>query len=206
MFVFIPVIYGMIRFRTFSLDLRIFYVYLFLVMLEWSVATIYAFMGKNNHFLLNIFLMIELALPLWVFSLWQKNARIQFIIRITIIVFVFILIAEIFVLNDINNFTKYSGPLENVILIIVSALTLYEINKNTEVILTDQPRFWISSGILLYSSGALVLTNLSQWLLRNNPDLLRNALIIESAASSVAYIFYFMGFRCHYKMQKSGGS
>jgi hypothetical protein len=203
---FIPIIYGMKAFRTFGADLRIFYSYLIILMIAWIIATVFAFQGKNNHVILNVVSMIEFGLLLWVVSLWQKNSRIQLAIRITIIAYVIILLSEIIVMQNINDFTTFSGPLEYVMFIVFSALTLYGVNQDTNSILTDQPRFWISSGILLFSSGALVVIIFSRWLLQNNPSLLKNALIIQSVSSSVANILYFVGFRCHYKMQKSGGS
>jgi hypothetical protein len=210
LFILIPLIYGMRIYRTFSSDLRIFYLYLVVVLIEWSIGTTLALLGRNNHYVINIIAMIDLGFLLWVFSLWQKKLKIQLAIRITIILFVIVVLSELFILKNIYDFSIFSGPLEYAIFIIVSALSLYQLNTETEGVITEQPRFWISAGVLLFASGGLVVLIFSQLLLKSDQELMRNALIIQSVSSAVAYILYFVGFRCHYhfiyKANKSGGS
>ena len=204
-FSLLPLIYGLRIYRRFDGELRLFYWYLLAGFLNWLVGLFVVLQAKNTLWIANIFLPIELAFLLWLFSLWEKHDSIQLAMRVTIILFVLVWLAEISFLKNLREFSQISSPMENIILIIASFLIIHDANKDSEIMLTDQPRFWIATGILLSSSGVVVILILSNWLLKFYPDIFRYAIFVSPISSSVAQILFFGGFRCHYRLQTSGG-
>jgi hypothetical protein len=204
-FTLLPIIYGLKIYDKFNREMRIFYIFLCITFLQLAVATYLAFQGKNTLWIVNLYTPIEVGFILWLYSLWQKNRMIQLALRISIIIFVCIWLGEIIVLKNIRDFTILSGPLDNFLVIIASAISLYDANKDSEIIITDNPQFWISSGLLLFNSSMLVILILSHTLLKYKPDILQNAMFVQPISSMFAQILFFGGFRCYYRTLKYGG-
>ena len=204
-FNFLPVIYGLKIFQTLNKELRIFYWYLMAGLIDWLVGLFFALQSRNTLWLNNLFLPIELGFVLWLFAMWQTRLKIKYVLQFTFLGFVVVFITELIIARNLFDYTLISGPLESVILIVASFLTIHDANKDYDTMLTDQPRFWISTGILLASSGVIVVQVLSHMLLQYHRDLFQYAIFVSPLSNTLAQFLFFGGLRCHYKLQKSGG-
>jgi len=191
----IPILYGVFHFPKLLLPLKIFFFMQLVSLLFTIVMTVLAKQGINNLWLMNTTMPIYTVLVMWMFSFWETRQVIQNIFKITAILFCILWATELIVNGSFFQFTKYSRPLMNILFIGVSCLAVYEDNKNEEVLLVEQPRFWISSGLIIYYSGTLVVNLLANTLLRISEDVLRDALYLQSVLNLFTSILYVQGLR-----------
>lgn len=191
----IPLLYGVFHFKKLLLPLKIFFFMQIVSLLFTIVMTVLAKQGINNLWLMNTTMPIYTVLLMWMFSLWETRPVIQNIFKITAILFCILWVTELIVNGSFFQFTKYSRPVMNILFIGVACLAVYEDNKNEEVLLVEQPRFWISSGLIIYYSGTLVVNLLANTLLRISEDVLRDALYLQSVLNLFCSLVYVQGFR-----------
>jgi uncharacterized membrane protein len=164
-----------------------------------------ATMGKQNLWLMNIFNPIEYFFLVWLFSYWQKSARVKLVMRISIGMYFVVWLGEILILDNLTGFSKFAEPLAGIIFVIAACMTLYEGNKNENVLFIDEPRFWISAGVLTYFSAVLTLAVTSNTLLNMSAESLKIAWTIQNIANVLSTILFLESFHCRYRVLKSGG-
>ena len=152
--------------------------------------------GMNNLWLARVFSIVEFCLLTIVFSSWQNNKLLKRLLHISIPLMVVLGIFSTLYLENIRHFNSFSKPITSLILIMVSAYTLVELNKEKIDFLFREPRFWFSSGVLFSFSASLLLHALSNSLLHLPMSVVR--LIFESnvVLSIIANIIYTGGFLC----------
>ena len=191
----IPFLYGAFHFKQLPLPLKIFFFMQLISLLFTIVMTVLAKQGINNLWLMNTTMPIYTVLVMWMFSFWETRPLLQKIFKITAILFCILWTTELVVNGSIFQFTKYSRPVMSILFIGIACLAVYEDNKNEEALLVEQPRFWISSGLIIYYSGTLVVNLLGNTLLSISEDVLRDALYLQSVLNLFSSVLYLQGFR-----------
>ena len=94
-----------------------------------------------------------------------------------------------------------------VFIIVISVLTIYTIVKKINHPLINDPIFWVSSGTLIYSTGAIFIIGLSNELLKMGSIVFYqlHGTSIGSLAM-ISNLMYTKGFFCTAKYQISYGS
>ena len=104
-------------------------------------------------------------------------------------------------LENVRHFNNFSRPMASLILTMVSAYTLFELNKEKIVSVVREPRFWICSGVLLYYTSTLFLFSLSNTLLDLPMHIVKLLFEFNIVMNIAANIFYTKGFLCRVQTQ-----
>ncbi len=174
----VPVIVGLIIWRSITVEMRILLVYFVLTCLVDSFLIHQAYYAKTNVWLIRYFTPLEYGIFALVFSYWQNKSRDRKLLRASIPGFI-IYFGCVEAFFDIpGNFDSYTASLEGLFLIGISAYTM--VNLNTKGIYQPlrDPRFWICSAVLIYFSGNLILFSWSKvimvWWIHNVLNIISN--------------------------------
>ncbi len=167
----VPVIIGISSYKLLTRELKILIGFL---MISFSVAmvnTYIAFTGKNNMMVFHIYTLVEYTFLIIIFSYWQKIKVVKTGLLISIPLFTLIwIIAKLF-LEDPLRFDNFTSSLECAILVSVSAYTLFSMVGANLDSLFQEPRFWVSTSVLIYFSGNLIAFAISSiiviWTIHN---------------------------------------
>ena len=195
----LPVSYGLLKMEKLSLPLRLLVVWQMFSLGFTIVMTFLSLAGKNNLWLMNIATPVYTVLVMSMFAAWMPAGRLRKGILFLGILIIFSWVIEIFLFGSLFRFSIVSRPFMNVAIVTVGCISVYDDNRNDESLLVDQPRFWISSGLIIYYSGTLVVNILSDMLLRISEEALRNALLIQSGLSLVSSLLYTNGLRISWR-------
>lgn len=194
----IPFLLGVIFFRNFSKDLKLYTIFFGIAVIFDQIVTYLSSKQQNSWFLINIWILIEYCGTIYVFSYWQKNIRIQKVLRWSIPAYsIFWFIAKIFQMEDLHWFPQYTRSIESIILTIVAIYTLIKLGE-TGTYINKHYQFWVCIGVLFYFSGNIILFSLSD--LR----LVINLFIVHSILNILANFLYAGGFWCHHYQLKRG--
>jgi hypothetical protein len=157
----------------------------------------YSFYCGTRHlnvlWLINIYIPIEYTFFILVFSPWQDNARLRTYLKWSIIGFVAIWIISLVLTGGMTKMNSFALSLACMIYALVSVSTLIILRKNDRGEMIYNPRFWISSGLLLYSSGSLAYFGFFPLIAQNNLIIVWGTF---SVVNTLAYILFAIGFLC----------
>jgi hypothetical protein len=189
-------IIGLVRYRKARKDTRLLALWFALSVFTSILEYYFAVHRLNNLWINHIFTPVEYALLAWIFSLWQKDPRGQFALRLSAILFAALCLTSILFLDNVRMFNNLTRPVEGVLLVCFSGLTLRDLSRKYIESLTSQPEFWISSATLIYFSGLVVLYCLSNTLLGSSLEALRSAWIAHTIIGIIANLLYGVSFLC----------
>jgi hypothetical protein len=192
----IPLLYGLPKYALLGKPLKYFLLYLALSTLFTGVMTILAFKGPNL-WMLNLTMLIYVTIILWIFSLWQRpHSKLQILLRGLVLFFYIVWLIEIVGQGRISQFTAYTRPLEGILFIFAACLTIYQANRDLDLPILDKPQFWISSGMLLYYGGVIIVNLVSDHLLHVSMDRLKDVFLIPAVMNVIAHLFFTGAFMC----------
>lgn len=150
--------------------------------------------------LFHIFTLAEFLLISIVLLLWQPNG---FIRKITILLMVAFAITWTYVeiTSDTMTFDSLVVSIEAVILVGLAATSMLTLAMENSGALIGNPRFWVSSGVLLYFAGNLIVFALGSQLLQQE-EAARNAWRIHAFLNLISYLFYTTGYLCLGRFRK----
>lgn len=165
--------------------MKILLIFLTIAGLIGIIVTSLAFYKINNMWLFHIYTLLETSLLLFVFSYWQKKYVLRNRLRLIILVFALIWIGAKLYLESFSRLDSYTASLECVLLVGVSAYTLFNLNnENVNTLFRDQ-RFWVSSAVLFYFAGNAMTFSLGN---------IFNTWLIHSVLNIFANLLYTGGF------------
>ena len=202
----VPLIVGLYVFRSLSVEWKILVAYFAITLLGGIVQAYLGNRGINNLWSVYIIMMIEYAFLVFVFSYWQKKKILKTILYVSIPVFVFMSIGTMYLRGNLQQFNHYSMSIESIILVGISAYTLFEVSKESVGSLLREPRFLIATAVLVYFASTLILFALSNVLLTLPKQTVRVVFTFQVIMNIISNLIYAKGFLCQYQVQKSGGS
>ncbi|HBC45887.1 MAG TPA: hypothetical protein DCZ43_02460 [candidate division Zixibacteria bacterium] len=148
---------------------------------------------QNVYWLFHIYTPLEYSLLMVVFSIWQKNAVLARALRLSIVVFAIICIVNALIPDSLTRMNSFTISLSCIVYTLVSAVTLISLKKADFGNISKDMRFWVSSGLLVYSSGSLAFFVFF-------PLIAQSYLVTVWAVYSVinifAYVLFGIGFLC----------
>jgi hypothetical protein len=146
---------------------------------------------------------IEFGLLALVFSYWQPRRWLQNVMRVSIPVFAFVCVIILLSEGNVNDLSEIAQALACMLYVPISLSILYDMQRlDPEGIFRDF-RFWIASGLLLYSAGSLAYFALHSLIARHH---LVQVWFIYGTLNVVANILYGVGFLCQYRHPKPCGA
>jgi hypothetical protein len=180
---------GVLRF-----ELKKLIIFFILAFLMESYGFYQTLIAGNNHYLQHIYVPLEYALLVYIFSGWQRNRVSRDVLRISIPLFMLFCLANIFYQGKLDSYNYAPAALASVIYAGLSGYTLYGIFTSREDIPIKTPRFWIAAALLLYSSGNIAYYSFHELVAKN---LLVEIWIIHAAINILTYQLYAIGVLCY---------
>lgn len=153
---FLPVVAGVFTLSRLKSDMKILLI-LFILIAAVDVSTmILASRGKAFEWIHYIYTPIEYGLFIWTLSLWQEKLSIRRLLRLSIPAFAVICGLNILALHKLMKVNSFEVSVSLIVYVIVSAYTLYNLQKNDYGSIWSDYRSWICATLLLYSAANLV--------------------------------------------------
>lgn len=189
--VIVPFITALIQYKSLNKQLRLFTLFLFITVAKESVC-LYIGLQKGNNMPVYEILHITLYLIyLYLFYFEFNDDRTRNFIKFFTIVLIVVYFIDILFVNGLYKMNTITNSTGGIILITLSLLYFYKLLKNIEhQNLLLVPMFWISTGVLFYNVGTLVLftfqndlsslpfdTRMNLWAINSILNILQNILI-----------------------------
>ncbi len=203
--IFIPLLFGILWYSKIVKDLRIVVIFLgFEAFFQISSATM-VLMGYKNLWTIHFYTIIEYIFLIAIFSQWQKILFIRRLMFVTIPIIITIAIYELFLLENLNMFNIYSKPISSIFMFCILGLTLFELNKESNVPLLRNPRFWIIPPLTVTVIITISVFTVGNYLLRHFPSTFADIYRVILIVSMLSNFFYLGIFLCPSQQPKSGG-
>ncbi|PZR32342.1 MAG: hypothetical protein DI538_19665 [Azospira oryzae] len=132
----------------------------------------YKYFGwSDNYFLYNIYLVVNEAFMLYIFSrMLILDKRMREIFQIISVLCMAFMLLNITLIKGFHDFNTSSLVLTQLINIFVSSIVLFQLvySGDHNRVLFKEPFFWINAGTLFFSLGAIVLFGLNKYIRDNN--------------------------------------
>jgi hypothetical protein len=193
--VIFPLVLALLGWARLDKGMRFFAVLLCLVLLSETTAFLLGgYFKVNNLFIYDIFTAVEYVFFILVFSSWHGKNILRTSMLVSIPVFLLVWIAAKMPVGLSGGFDSVFLSVESVVFVFISVVTLAKEMRDSEVLLVDNPRFWISSGVLVYFAGNLFVFALIEQLLE--PSIPRNhtAWMIHTTLNVTKNVLFSIGF------------
>ncbi|MFQ5709956.1 MAG: hypothetical protein ACE5HO_21075 [bacterium] len=199
--ILIPVFLGIFFFRRLAKDLKVFLLYLVFSLLVEIINFYLSLKDISNIWVFHFYTLAEYSLLVWVFSFWQKRTELRRILRTSVIGFALIWLTAKLFIEDLSSFDSFTASLEGILLVGISAYTLYELSKDEASIIYKVPRFWIASAILIYFTGNMMILAFGNTIITE----MEKAWTIQWIVNILTNLCYTGGFLCLQRRRKSFG-
>ena len=155
----------------------------------------YQALSRNpNYFLSNLFSIVEGGLVLSMFTCWFQNKRIK--IPAGLLTGVFILgCAYILHFQAVQHLNVSALIFELTLLLLFATVSLFQEFNSVEP-LELNPKFWISSGVFIYSLLSVSLFSSTKFLLQPGHWFIPYFVYLHSIANIITNILYSFAFLC----------
>ncbi|NIU00146.1 MAG: hypothetical protein GWN01_04160 [Nitrosopumilaceae archaeon] len=193
---FLLMFIGILRYKYLPQEIRLLLLFFIIVVANESFTTYMTFKEKNTYWIFHIYTLIEYSLLILVLSYWQKNKVLRQSLLWSILFYGMIWLVAKISIEKVTHFDNITAAISHIILVGVATYTFYTMSKENFRNLFRDPRFWISSGIIIYYTGNLL------WLIFGNVMLswpltyLTIAWYLHWSINILANVFYAGGFLC----------
>lgn len=167
---------------------------------ELSSMILIYFYKSRTLWLFQLFTLLEFVLLSSMFLLWHTSKTKKIVIGALITAFT---ITWLLVIRnaDESTFDSLVVTVEAVLLVGMAVVSLITLALEYTGSLFGNSRFWISSGVLLYFTGNLIVFALGSQLLQER-DAALNAWKFHAVLNVVAHVFYMTGYLCLGRFRK----
>lgn len=155
----IPLVCGLIRFKTLNVGLRVLFIYIVISALTEILSYVFSKINMDGYYVLqNIFTVLEFSLLATVFYSHFDNKVIGRVISGTILGYLFIASMVLFGFKSFVIPNNITSVIESWILMGLSLLFFFRLQVNPNIVkLKYYPFFWFNCSILIYFATSLVL-------------------------------------------------
>jgi len=169
LFVAIPLVLAILRYRFLNKTMKNIAYYVFLGASIQILAAYVKLNGQNNLWVLHLFTPLEVAIILRFYSIVLAGfIQKKVFVWVGIIFLTMSVLSSIF-LQDIRTFNTYARSLEGLLVIVLCLLWCYKTLTEMKIMkLGQDPVFWVNTGFLLYFSGGVLLFAFSNYIIGIN--------------------------------------
>jgi hypothetical protein len=190
LFPVIPILVAWPRWRVLPKPLRWAVAYLVLTLVEDLVMIYWSRNGQHNLWIMNLYTPIEAGIFGMMFGGWQLRERWRGTIYVAVGGFMAFWIVMMATIEGFDSFSRFTKPVESLLVITAAAWTLVQRARHTAAPLTRHPWFWVSVGTLFYFAYLLLLDPISTILGEGRMDLLKLAYELNGALVVIMYLFW----------------
>jgi hypothetical protein len=163
--------------------------------------------GISNHWVVNLYIIPETILPLFAIKTWVNEHKTSKWIKLFILIY---LISWLYscLTTDFKSVFYWMIVLQSIGVTVFCGMYQIKLSRDSRIVLTNAPTFWISSGFLIYFGSSMILhSGLS--LISNEAvskiliDIYYTTLIFINV---VSFSLISWGFLHHHRLTKNTGS
>ncbi|MDX9759442.1 MAG: hypothetical protein RBU27_09800 [Bacteroidota bacterium] len=193
--VIVPLILSLLGIKKFDKGIQRFALYLGLVLLsETSGIFLGGVLDIPNLIVYDIFTALEYVFLILVFSAWHEDKLFRTAMLASIPVFLVVWLSATFIFQTSGSFDSIFLSIESIVFVFLSVVTLAKEMRDSSVLLVDNPRFWVASGVLVYFAGNLFVFALIEQLLQPGVTRYHSAWMIHTALNVTKNILFTLGF------------
>lgn len=158
--------------------------------------------GMPFNYMYHIYIPIEFVLLSLFFKISTNSTLLQKSILLLIPVYFLAAISFSFFLFSLHEYPGALYNLESTLLIVWAVLTLFNLEVQENLRLTQIPLFWISAGVIILYSGIFFYNAVYNYLLQEKSELAKSLrLIINMNFNYLFYIFWSYAFACSIRLK-----
>jgi hypothetical protein len=187
---------GFTKYKQFILPLQILEWYTIGSLIDYCIIDVMIYKKIHTYLVGPIFSVFELLLFSCIFYAWRTSKRNGFLIWAGFAAYLLIWIIGKFTFEAITGWDNYSEPISQLIQIGFGGWILLKISKETNIVLREDIRFWVLSGIVLYAVATFFFFGLFTPMLMSNRKLLLLIWSFNDLFIVIQYIFFLRAFLC----------
>jgi hypothetical protein len=160
------------------------------------VAIILADRSINNLWIWHIETIVGIVAIVMIYSFWIKQRLGRLVLYGCLIGFIAIWIISKIFFEPFSQMDGLTGSISNMIQIAFSSFILVEVIKDNDIDWTNDSRFWVTTGTIIYCAGNLFIFALFNKMLQISPERLINVLDWNLVLTTVMYLTYIRSFLC----------
>jgi hypothetical protein len=148
---------GGFRYRSLSQPLRILEWLIIIGVVDAGVQWFLTSFRIHNLWTMHFYTLIELMFVVMIYSSWMKQRRSQLVLSLCLAGFTILWIVSKFSFEPFSLADDGTAAISKILQIAFSAYLLLDIVKENEIVWTNDPRFWVATGTIIYSAESLFL-------------------------------------------------
>ena len=173
--------------------MRVLLLWFVIVAMVGGLVFYLALQQQEIYWVFHLYAPIEYTLVAWVFSHWHQSARFKNVVLSSIPIFLLVCAWNLSDTRNLTSLDDLTASVAHTLFIGISSCVLLDLQRQHVKSIVKDYRFWVSSGLLLYSSGSLAYFALNDALVINPVVLIWG---IHAVLNIVAYSMYSVGFIC----------
>jgi hypothetical protein len=192
----LPLIYGLRHWATVNSTMKLFVVFSVYAALHVLTELLLGLQHINNQILSDIFQLIEFECIVFLYVKSVKIRIFKDILQIIGMLYCVYWFIEMSFIEIPEEFHVTIAVAANIFLIIASVLIFYEISLITNYQFFNHSIAWIAMGVILYTSGTVLILTMSNTVLKNGIQYFNILWHINWGFCIVGNIFYARSFLC----------
>ncbi len=193
---FIPATYGILNWKNNGKALKTLTVFLIYTIFHVAFEFLLGRMNISNQFLINFHQLIEFECIIYIFRQWTSKRTMKDVFHIFALLYLVFWFTEITFISIPTEFRESISTTANVLLILSALVIGIELFRTTELPVTQHSIFWIAAGVILYTSGTVVVVTISNSILKAGIEYFNAMWHIIWGFTIISNIFYARSFRC----------
>lgn len=196
--IILPAIISLFKLKSLNASLRLLSVYLISTSIKEGVCTYLASYHQNNIPIYNIVGIFDNVVLLLIFYYSGVNQKYKKVILGFIVILSIFSIINISSIQGINNLNTYSRLVRAIFIVIITLSYFYELLKGADnQNLIKLPLFWVSTGLLFFSTGTFFLYSLYTFYTNLNPETGKILWLINSLLYLVQNVLFTIALFCN---------
>jgi hypothetical protein len=194
-----PLAAALYGFRRLNFEMKLLGYFFILSAFVDVTLLITASFHANNLWLLNIFMLIEAAVYLFICARWLHSEKLFRSVMVLFVLYFLFWIYTTFVSGSFTEFNDKEKTLKGILLVLISGYLLIRISQEETIYLTRDYRFWVLSGILLYFLIGVIVFTTANYVLENHVKAMYYSWSIHSVINIISNLLFAYGFLCYYR-------
>jgi hypothetical protein len=173
--------------------LIVFVVEMFVALL---VENILIYFHRHNLWLISLSTLVEFILIAIIFYYLKENKRDKYFLILAGASFTILWLISKLTFEPLSTFNSYTSVVARLLQISISVSIFFDILKDSNVSLRNDPRIWFASGIIIYSTGSLILCILFMEIAKFPIALFKAIWHINLALNIISEFLYARGIWC----------
>ena len=153
----LPVGAGWARRSLFGREEKVLFLFVVIGMVTEFVTYFMVLRKINTLWVLHVHHLLEFVMLMLILGNWQDQRAIHRLALLSIPVYTVFWIVSLFTIESFCGPATYTHNVAGALLVILAAITLYNLMNESEIEVYRELRFWAAAGVLIYFAGNTVL-------------------------------------------------